>query len=270
MKQYESLKHGTKDFPVGIHDTVCETGFVLYPHIHREFEFLVMCEGKGTVYIEEEKFEISAGEGIFINSEQLHIGVKTNGERAVFYAVVFAPEVFGASFADAVVRKYVEPVASGRVKFKTLIDKSVLDLLDRIHNNRECELIIKACLFEIWDICFKNAENKDYAHSNKNVEEMKRVMAYIRERFCDDITLDELARFANVSKGYLCRQFSAIVHMTPFEYLNEIRIDKSCDMLKNTSMTIGEIAESCGFNSFSYFSKVFREKMGCTPKGYRK
>lgn len=266
MKQYESLKHGTADFPVGIHDTVCDRGFSLYPHIHREFEFLVMSEGKGTIYIEEEKFELSAGEGIFINSEQLHIGIKTDNERAVFFAVVFAPEVFAS---EAVIKKFVEPVMCGKVKLTPALEKEELKLLEEIHENRENELKIRANLHLIWEKCLKRASMTENMHPGRSSEDIKRVMEYMRNNYADMITLDDIASYINVSRGYLCRRFANVVHMTPFEYLTEVRIDKSCDMLKGTDMTIGEIAQRCGFNSFSYFSKKFREKMGCTPKNYR-
>lgn len=268
MKKYENMKHGTEEFPVGIHETVCENGFALYPHIHREFEFLVMSEGKGTVYVENEKFELNAGEGIFINSEELHIGVKTDSERACFFAVVFAPEIFGSFALDAVMQKYVEPVIKNKIRPRRRVDESVVKKLCEIKENPS-ELKIKALIFDIWDICLSDAEKRAELSKKKMVEEVKRVMEYIRENYDKEITLESLAKEVNLSKGYLCREFKNVVHMTPFEYLIEVRLDKGCEMLKNTDLTVGEIAQRCGFNSFSYFSKVFNEKKGLSPREYR-
>lgn len=268
MKKYEDMKHGTKDFPVGIHDTVCESGFALYPHIHREFEFLVMKKGKGTVYIEEEKFEISEGEGVFINSEELHIGVKTNNEYAEFFAIVFAPEVFGNLYMDAIVQKYVEPVLKKKIRPVRRLDKNTVELLYKIRE-KPSELKIKAMLYDIWDECIKSAEENETLQKSKAVDEAKSVMAYIRENCDKNITLEDMARQVNISRGYLCREFKRITHMTPFEYLIESRIDKGCELLKNTDLPVGEIAQRCGFNSFSYFTKLFGERVGCSPKEYR-
>ncbi len=270
MKQYEGQKHGTDSFPVGIYNTVFNDGFSLYPHIHREFEFLVMNEGRGILYIEEEKFEIKKGEGVFINSEELHIGVKTDSEKAEFYAVVFAPEIFGSAFGDKVFDKFVEPVLSGKIQFNKKIDKDSVSLVEKIFKNRDNELCVKACLFEIWNNLFKYAKETPQAAGNKNIEDIKKVMEYMTNHCSEQLSLEDIASFANMSKGYLCRQFTSFVHRTPFEYLIDVRIDKSCEYLKNTNLSIGEIATRCGFNSFSYFSKVFREKMGCSPKDYRK
>ncbi len=268
MKQYETIKHGSAGFPLGIHDTVCEKGFWLYPHIHREFEFLVVTKGKGVLYIEDEKFEIEAGEGVFINSEQLHVGIKTDEERAEFFAVVFSPEIFGDFAADAVVQKYVVPVLEKSILPKVKIEKSVVEKLCEIRHCKS-ELKIKSMLFNLWDECVDGAEKRENEKRAKNVEEIKRVMEYIEKNCEKEITLEALAQCVNMSRGYLCREFKKVVHMTPFEYLTQLRIDKGCEMLKRTDMPICEIAEKCGFNSFSYFTKVFRERMGCPPKKYR-
>lgn len=268
MKKYENMRHGTETFPVGIHDTVCKKGFSLYPHIHREFEFFVMEEGCGTVYIEDEKFEIKQGEGLFINAEELHIGIKTNEEEAKFFAVVFAPEIFGNFAMDIIMQKYVEPVIKRRIHMQRRLSEKTVALLKRVHE-ADNELMIKSLIFEIWDICIRSAEKNADMLKNKSVDDMKMMMNYIKDNYNRDITLEEMAAFLNVSKGFLCRQFSRVLHMTPFEYLIQIRIDKGCELLKNTDLSVGEIATSCGFNSFSYFSKIFREKVGVTPREYR-
>ncbi len=268
MKKYEDMQHGKSDFPIGIHHTTCNRGFSLYPHIHREFEFLVMEEGRGIIYIENEKVEIKAGEGIFVNSEELHIGVKTDSERAKFFAVVFAPEIFGNFGMDVIMQKYVEPVIKGKIRPERRIEKEGVELLCRMHKEKS-ELKIKAMLFEVWDICIKGAKREE-AEKSKSVEEIKRVLAYIRENYDKEITLEDMAGFINISKSYLCREFKRVLHMSPFDYLTQIRIDAACEMLKNTQSSIGEIATMCGFNSFSYFSKIFSERVGVSPREYRK
>ena len=268
MKTYENMMHGTAEFPVGIHNTICENGFALYPHIHREFEFFVMTKGKGTVYIENEKFEIKAGDGLFINSEELHIGIKTNSEPAEFFAVVFAPEVFGSLAIDFIVQKYVEPVIKRKVSVPKKLDSNIIELLNKVHE-QPGELKIKSLLFDIWDQCLAKSEKSPEMAKSKVLDEMKAVMEYMRNNYHKVISLDDMAAYINISKGYLCREFKKVVHLTPFEYLVRVRVDKSCDMLRNTLLPIGEISEQCGFNSFSYFTKIFREKVGCSPREYR-
>lgn len=268
MKNYETVKHGTADFPIGIHDTFCASGFQLYPHVHREFEFLVMVKGSGTVLVEEEKISLGEGEGVFINSGELHVGIKNDEKEAEFFAIVFAPEIFGDFGRDVIVKKYVLPVMEGEIVPKRRIDKSVTEKLSEIHMGLG-ELKTKAKLYEIWDECVKSASLCEKENRKRSLEEIKSVMEYVKENAEREISLDEMAKQANMSKGNLCREFKKAMQMTPFEYLTQVRISKGCELLKNTELPICEIAGMCGFNSFSYFTKVFKERMGVAPKKYR-
>ncbi len=279
MSSYENLSHGTPDFPIGIHDTHCGDGFWLYPHIHREFEFLIMTQGAGTVFIDGQPFFISAGDGVFISSHSLHLGKKTDTSPCRFFAIVFAPEIFGGE-GDLVSRSYIRPVTENKISFPTLYrpsvewQKEVLDRALHIHAaNREhlplAELIIKEELFAIWRLCFAHGERAS-ASQDPALRDMIKAMEFIRAEYASPITLKDIADSVNMSEGYFCRKFSDSMHISPFEYLLRIRIDNSCRLLQSTNLSISEAASACGFNSFSYFSKKFKEYVGKTPTAYRK
>lgn len=280
MDYYETLKHGMHSFPIGIHDTSCGNGFELYPHIHREFEFLVMQKGSGLLSIDDRLYRLNAGEGIFINSCELHVGIKENQSASEFFAVVFAPEIFGSMGDDLIINNYILPVMAGRQEFSRIYSPSmkwqqdVLALLTQLHQENGkaslgFELKMKHLLLELWRLCFIHSSKNTSVPPDPALENIKKAIAYIQEEYAAPLTLEELARCANLSQGYFCRRFSEIVHMTPFEYLLRIRIEKSCSMLLNTPLPVGEISQQCGFNSFSYFSKLFKQLMGCTPREYK-
>ena len=99
---------------------------------------------------------------------------------------------------------------------------------------------------------------------------IKNILDYIEENYAEPITLNTLADRVHISKEYLCRIFSSMSESSPIEYLNRYRIQKSAYMLMSTSKRVSEISLSCGFNSSSYFNKLFLRYMGCTPTEYRK
>lgn len=282
MDFYENLSHGTGGFPVGIHDTTCEKGFYLYPHIHREFEFLIMKKGNGKMYIDGYEYDIKEGEAIFINAEELHVGVNVDEEDAEFFAIVFAPEIFGSFGDDVIMNKYVLPVLNKRVQFSRIYDervawqKSILEFLKEIHEaykcaNVGCELKIKSFLMSVWQLCFENGvQMQKNSSADRTIEDMKKVFAYIEEEYAGPLSLEDMASKVNMSREYFCRRFSEIMHMTPFEYLLRVRIENSCRMLSDDNLTIGEVAVRSGFNSFSYFSKTFKRFVGCMPREYRR
>lgn len=58
--------------------------------------------------------------------------------------------------------------------------------------------------------------------------------------------------------------------MSPLEYIHSYRVQRACKMLTGSKETVTVIAQECGFGSSSYFGKIFREKLNCTPEEYRR
>lgn len=281
MNYYENEPHGTHEFPIGIHDTYRKSGFFLYPHLHREFEFLMITKGNGNIFIDDNQYEIKENTAVFINSQQLHIGTSSDNNLCDFFAVVFSPEIFGSHGDDLILNKYVIPVMNKKISFNQIFSpdipwqSNVIDMLKKIHSENRTqnigyELKIKNLLLEIWRLCFINGEKQNNINTDKSLEGIKKAFEYIHCEYASPLTLDDIANHANMSKGYFCRRFSDIMHMTPFEYLLCVRIENSCRMLSENRLSVGEISQECGFNSFSYFSKTFKKIIGCTPRDYIK
>ena len=83
------------------------------------------------------------------------------------------------------------------------------------------------------------------------------------------ISLDELAVDANLSRWHFSRMFQQSTGMAPHRYLTWRRIEKAKELLRKTTMSIGEIALACGFSSQSHLSSVFVKYVNETPKSFR-
>ena len=125
-------------------------------------------------------------------------------------------------------------------------------------------------------ICYyitENCQSEINAPSSYNFIEYQRtkqLLEYIHTQYNQPISLKSLALFANISERECFRCFQKILHTTPMTYITKYRISTALSLLQNTTLSITEIALSVGFNSSSYFSKIFREYMGSTPLQYRK
>ena len=95
-------------------------------------------------------------------------------------------------------------------------------------------------------------------------------MEYIENNFSRKVMLEDIAAAAGISTRECTRCFSKLIGQSPVDYLNHYRIRQAAGMLIESDMSIGTIAETCGFVSDSYFGKMFKESMGCTPRDYRK
>jgi len=96
-----------------------------------------------------------------------------------------------------------------------------------------------------------------------------RTLDYIRGHMESDIGRDEVARHAGVSPGHLSELLKERTGRTFVELLREIRVQRACEMLGASEASLSEIAAACGFCDQSYFTRVFKDTRGMTPRQYR-
>mgnify|MGYP006281029505 CR=1 FL=1 len=109
-------------------------------------------------------------------------------------------------------------------------------------------------------------------HKNKkkkNLELVKRAKNYIKENYAKKLTLDQIADQIYLSSSHLSKKFKKSTGMTVIEYVNKIRLKEAKKLLKTTNLPLNKIAEKTGYYDASYFSKVFKKKVGITPGQYR-
>lgn len=95
-----------------------------------------------------------------------------------------------------------------------------------------------------------------------------KAMDYISEHFAERVQLSSTAEAAGVSSAYLSRLFSEHLHTTFVDYLTELRIDKAERLIKESRMTVKQIAFTVGYPDPNYFGKIFRKTTGLTPTAY--
>jgi len=93
---------------------------------------------------------------------------------------------------------------------------------------------------------------------------------FIEKNYDKPIKLSDVAKYVGLSKGALSRLFRKQTAKTFIEYLNEVRIEHSLDLLRKTDDLVSEVAYSCGFSNGHHFSKIFKRKRGVTPGTFRK
>ncbi|MBQ8579569.1 MAG: AraC family transcriptional regulator [Oscillospiraceae bacterium] len=100
--------------------------------------------------------------------------------------------------------------------------------------------------------------------------DIQKVLDYIAFHYADPITVMDMARLIALDRSYFCRIFKNAVGVSPKDYLTKFRLDKARYYLTETSMPIGKIAESVGFQSFSSFSRLFTSQYQQSPNQYRR
>ena len=96
-----------------------------------------------------------------------------------------------------------------------------------------------------------------------------RVQHYMERNYADNIKIIDLAELIGMSVSSFNRLFKKEIGMTPFEYLIELRVNKSKVMLRRKENTVTDVALRCGFSSSAHYSAVFTKLTGTTPTEYR-
>ena len=106
--------------------------------------------------------------------------------------------------------------------------------------------------------------------SKKNEMRINKVCLYIQNNFYTKISLKEVADLIFLTESNFCKFFKKATGKTYSDYLNELRINEACRLLVQTEKSINQISCECGFESLSYFNRVFLSKKEMTPSKYRK
>jgi len=105
-------------------------------------------------------------------------------------------------------------------------------------------------------------------HGGAGAQYVASAIRYIQYNYSHEVSIDDIAKAVGVSRSHLYRLFMSHVGQSPIDYLTGYRIDEACNLLKNSQLSIAEIAMSVGFFDKFYFSRVFKKAKGVPPSRY--
>lgn len=111
--------------------------------------------------------------------------------------------------------------------------------------------------------------NKTGSLSLKEMDAVRELSKFINNYPETQLCIKKLSRKSGLSPSKLQEGFKLMHNRTVTDYIREVRIKKSEELIKNTDLNISEVVYSIGFTSRSYFSKIFKQKYNCSPKQYK-
>ncbi len=128
----------------------------------------------------------------------------------------------------------------------------------------------KAALIEIISYFLDNTNIESiFLSTSPSVDKLNHVLSYIEDNLSDNINIETLAQIVHFHPNYFIKFFRDHLGCSPIKYINRTRVEKAKYLLKNTSLTIKEIADKIGFNDSSYFSKTFKKYTDLSPLEFR-
>lgn len=236
--------HGTPDFPVQFFTDEFRNirlGHVKW-HWHRQLELSLVVQGEVCYSVGEEQVLLKTGEGVFVNTNTLHMAKPAGGDDTVMFSVLFDAGFLSPGAHSIIHQKYVLPVLDNReLPFVKLTNTQAwqVDALGLLTDLR-CfyhekpygfELKTQSILCQIWRIFIENGvperSVRPVITTGLGQQRIKKMISFIQQHFYEPLSLRQIAAAASVSKN------------------------------------------ECGFENASYFTKVFRSRTGFTPTQYR-
>lgn len=277
----ERVVYDKTDYPVYIRKGKLSAypGFAAESHWHDDIELILILSGEMQYNVNGDIVCLNAGEGIFVNSRQLHFGYSGKKRECEFLCVLLHPILLCSS--RTVEKKYVAPILFNEhipfyhLKGEKCWEKAILTSVQSIYdvrNDELSELKLQRIFFDIWINLCENAVSisKEQFAKNHHLSVLKNMISYINVKYRERLTLEAIAASGNVSKTGCCTIFRRYVNKTPGEYLTELRLRKAMELLRDTDMTVLEIGYAVGFSGASYFAETFRKFHSCTPSEFRK
>ena len=268
-------------FPVSCYHTTFRSDTYDYIdwHWHVEFQLCLTVSGSVLWHTEAEQTEVPAGQGIFINSQRIHM-VRPVGKEASFFCLDIPPDFICPTREGGLYEHSVLPVLQASALDRKLITpkteegREILRLLNKMaavfeEKAEGYEFVLAGHVFLIWKHLWELlAEEIDSTQSLKD-ERFRDLLLYLQKHYGSAMRLDEMAAHIGFSRSECCRYFKKRAGQTISAYLLQYRIHESMYLLAETDRTIAQIAQDCGFSQQSYYAKKFREQTGMTPRQYR-
>ena len=281
----EKASHGSFDMPMAIYIDEFRkySAPVIQHHWHNEIQLAYILNGEAEYEIYGEKILMKEGEGLFINSNIIHMSTSPYPEKTQMITVLFNTSIFSGINQVEIEKDCILPIITckslSHILFydKTPYHRFVLKKIKALINSEEkrekgYKLEQKNILGEIWLAIIRNStelivsDNRAISFDDIRIKTM---LMFIDENYNKNISLKEIASSAGLSKSECCRCFKRTIRMSPFEYLIQKRIFSAASLISSTDMPMSYISQISGFNEPSYFYKTFKSIMNMTPTEFR-
>ncbi len=251
-------------------------------HWQDTMEILLIRDGSGRVSIDLEKFSVKKGDICLILPGQLHSIDATPNSSLKISMIQFPLSLLSGSIDNDDAFAFLEPLSKGEQIIPWLITpdygwyddfRQCFEEMFQLQTfySAAYPLGIKSNLFRLFYLLFYNEPSvKPKSRPQKSVVKTKQIINYITEHYSEPLSTEQMAKVCGFSESHFIKFFKSTIGITFTECLNSYRLSQASRLLlSNTDETIMDTARQCGFNSISYFNRIFKKKYGITPSALR-
>lgn len=231
-------------------------------------------KGNCILDINNESINFKEGE-IMIASSEANYKIKAGAEGVHVLQLDFRSEIFtemtgyAEQIEDQLNTIFTENLQVIKIVNSPRIVLTIKNIISELKNKKPYyQHLVLTSYAELFALLSRYIEESYLPMCNN--EPIQKAIAYIRHHYMEYFTMTEMAKHCNVSERYLRKLFTQHLQLSPLEYLNQVRINKAIELLKNADYSIKEVSSKCGFQSPQYFSRVFKKQTGSCPRNITK
>ncbi|XEC97425.1 helix-turn-helix domain-containing protein [Paenibacillus tarimensis] len=260
-----------------------EENFTVPYHEHDFIEYCYVAEGNGFHHIGQETFPIHKGMLFVIPVGVAHVFRPATPERSsnppIVYNCLFDTQLAAqlSNFQEQLIQEHLYSLGSTTSSYFSVFDRdgsieSILMKMNREMSVKETgsKTMLYALLSQLIVTVYRiKYGNEEHATSNEAAD-FNHIILYLEQNFNQRISLAEVSRYSGWSPRHLQRLFQKHTGQSFGSYLQNLRIQKSCEMLRGSSLKVGLVSELAGYRSIDSFNIAFKKTVGLTPTEYRK
>ena len=272
----EKVNYNFSDYPIYISYgklSWCPT-YRFPSHWHDDIEFIAVINGTMDYNINGEIITLNKGEGVIVNTRQMHFGFSDNESECELLCHLLHPLLLCAN--PAYETEFVMPILNNtdlpyiKISSDVTWQKEIYDeilYIKQIEKEKTAPLKVQSSFVKIWSIiCDNIVIDKTFKVQSADLSVIKNMVGFINTNYTEKITLKDIANAGGVGESKCCKLFKKYLNQTPNNYLTEYRLGKGLEFLMKTDLSVTEIANAVGFNSSSYFSECFKRVYTFNPR----
>ncbi|GGH41496.1 AraC family transcriptional regulator [Paenibacillus silvae] len=235
-------------------------------HFHDYYVIGFIEEGKRHLVCNNEEYILNSGDMIVFNPHDPHACEQVDGRKLDYRCINIQPEVMQEYVREITGQAYL-PRFTAPVLYQSELVPSLHEL-HQIILDEQSDFCKEELLLLLLDQMLKECCDPGPPEPAHHVTfEIRQLCSYIESRYAENITLNELSEISGISKYHLLRLFTRQKGISPYRYLETIRINQAKRLLEQGLQPI-DVAVQTGFSDQSHFTNFFKKLIGLTPKQY--
>lgn len=247
-------------------------------HQHDEIQVSLIIKGDGTLIVGDTINDYTQGDALVFGSNLPHVfkSVPKANEKSHMISLFFTKNAFGDHFFHLEelreTKSFFKTIENG---FKITSNNQLQELFSHLKEQSKLQRFIT--LLEILKIISRSKKKPlssfvyEKKYSDVEGKRMRDIMEYTMNNYSKEITLNNIAIVAAMTKNAFCKYFKKRTNKSYFTFLNELRVENACKLLvSEKDLSIADIAETSGFNNISNFNRQFKAIRKKSPSEFRK